>query len=58
MTDARLMEADCIHGIVWYECADCCAYLDETVRAPGEVNEAEKPLVDNPVTPLVHTEDR
>jgi hypothetical protein len=34
MTDARLMDADCIHGILWWSCADCCAYLDEPVRKP------------------------
>lgn len=32
MTDARLMEADCIHGVVWYSCEDCCAYLGEELR--------------------------
>jgi hypothetical protein len=23
MTDAQLMDANCIHGIVWYECEEC-----------------------------------
>lgn len=23
MTDASLMEADCIHGVVWYDCTEC-----------------------------------
>lgn len=23
MTDARLMDADCIHGVTWYECEEC-----------------------------------
>lgn len=23
MTDASLMEADCIHGNIWYECDQC-----------------------------------
>lgn len=23
MTDADLMDADCIHGIAWYECKEC-----------------------------------
>lgn len=23
MTDAYLMDADCIHGIPWHECEDC-----------------------------------
>jgi len=23
MTDAYLMDADCIHGNVWYECPEC-----------------------------------
>lgn len=23
MTDSHLMDADCVHGVVWYECIDC-----------------------------------
>ena len=23
MTDLDVMEADCIHGLVWYECKEC-----------------------------------
>lgn len=23
MTDANLMDADCIHGVVWWECQEC-----------------------------------
>jgi len=23
MTDAALMDAECIHGVVWYECLEC-----------------------------------
>lgn len=23
MTDANLMDADCIHGVVWWDCAEC-----------------------------------
>lgn len=23
MTDANLMEADCIHGVTWYDCPEC-----------------------------------
>lgn len=23
MTDGYLMDADCVHGVVWYECPDC-----------------------------------
>jgi hypothetical protein len=26
MTDTNLMEADCVHGIVWYECSECMTY--------------------------------
>lgn len=33
MTDAWLMEADCIHGIVWYECAECAK---DDPRPPDE----------------------
>ncbi len=25
MTDGWLMDADCIHGEVWFECGRCCA---------------------------------
>lgn len=25
MTDAWLMEADCIHGVAWYDCRECSA---------------------------------
>jgi len=25
MTDAALMDADCIHGGVWFECTECAA---------------------------------
>lgn len=24
MTDANLMDADCVHGVAWYECEQCC----------------------------------
>ena len=24
MTDASLMDADCIHGVTWWECRKCC----------------------------------
>ena len=41
MTDANLMDADCIHGIVWYECRVCEALLDE-----GQQQEAAKFLRD------------
>jgi len=42
MTDARLMDADCIHGIVWWSCKDCCDYLGEPVRStPDEVDEVQ-----------------
>ena len=23
MTDANLMDANCIHGVVWYDCDEC-----------------------------------
>jgi hypothetical protein len=23
MTDANLMDADCVHGIAWYDCKEC-----------------------------------
>lgn len=31
MTDANLMDADCLHGVVWYECKQC----EEEDRAEG-----------------------
>jgi hypothetical protein len=29
MTDAWLMEAECIHGVVWYDCEECPQYGDD-----------------------------
>ena len=34
MTDARLMEAPCIHGVVWYECRECGQMPDLDPRWP------------------------
>lgn len=34
MTDGYLMEADCIHGEVWFECAACSAEIDLGPRFP------------------------
>jgi hypothetical protein len=31
MTDAQLMDANCIHGIVWYECEECGQGTDVTL---------------------------
>jgi len=25
MTDGWLMDAECVHGVVWYECEECAA---------------------------------
>lgn len=46
MTDGWLMEADCVHGFVWYECAQCnddiCpGCLDHTDGARGHVEHLE-----------------
>ena len=39
MTDAHLMDADCIHGNTWWECvecwADCPEIPDEWPRDPN-----------------------
>lgn len=26
MTDGPLMDADCIHGVVWFDCEECALY--------------------------------
>lgn len=36
MTDAWLMDADCIHGIAWYECDECSQPTVEELLAPQE----------------------
>ena len=36
MTDAYLMEADCIHGIVWFECDECSNGIHEFKPSPWE----------------------
>ena len=37
MTDGRLMDADCVHGVTWYECAECeRADLQAAMPDPGE----------------------
>ena len=33
MTDSHLMAADCIHGVVWFECAECAK---DDPRPPDE----------------------
>jgi hypothetical protein len=36
MTDGWLMEADCIHGVAWYECQACGDELDAALNAIEE----------------------
>jgi ribosomal protein S27AE len=37
VTDGRLMDADCVHGVTWYECAECeRADLQAAMPDPGE----------------------
>lgn len=37
MTDANLMDADCIHGNTWWECPECDAlYFDPDAAAEQE----------------------
>jgi hypothetical protein len=38
MTDTALMEADCIHGIVWYDCTQCIKW-EEPMRYKQMMNE-------------------
>ena len=46
MTDANLMEANCIHGNVWYECNTC----------GNEIAEILDPTVDNSIAEPVGPE--
>lgn len=32
MTDANLMEADCTHGITWYDCKECGAEIGDIME--------------------------
>lgn len=41
MTDAWLMEADCIHGVVWYECLLCEQDADE--RMADAIEKRDEP---------------
>jgi hypothetical protein len=41
MTDAHLMDAPCVHGVVWFECEECDQGPDgftEIQPAPWEVD--------------------
>lgn len=33
MTDAHLMDADCVHGVTWWECETCGRELGELLDA-------------------------
>ena len=34
MTDSNLMDANCIHGVVWYECEECEPYPTDWAPCP------------------------
>jgi hypothetical protein len=38
VTDAWLMEADCIHGVAWYDCATCGEELAAMLEAIDETD--------------------
>lgn len=39
MTDSYLMDADCIHGVVWHECREC-------PQGPVELTPAAQALIE------------
>lgn len=42
MTDSNLMDANCIHGEVWYECKTCEKEMNEILeKLENEENEQE-----------------
>lgn len=49
MTDANLMDADCIHGVTWWECKECAAL---TFYADPESYFAIAILADRPSGPF------
>jgi hypothetical protein len=38
MTDANLMDADCVHGVTWYDCSEC--------PQPGEWDDLDWDFID------------
>lgn len=36
MTDAALMDAECIHGKVWYECSECEELISANLKELDE----------------------
>lgn len=39
MTDASLMDANCIHGVVWFECKKCFENYDEDLKRLAELDD-------------------
>lgn len=49
VTDANLMDADCIHGVTWYDCKECGqgeVYAIPTIRIPVVLNRYRYLLAD------------
>jgi hypothetical protein len=44
MTDANLMDANCIHGEVWYECKKCEADMNAFMEEAAVRDEALRSL--------------
>jgi phage shock protein A len=38
MTDAALMDAECIHGWVWWDCSTCSAEMSATLEAMSDTH--------------------
>jgi len=47
MTDANLMEADCIHGVVWYECKQCEEEMDKELAQTQYPNHSPEAALAN-----------
>jgi hypothetical protein len=43
VTDANLMDADCIHGTAWWDCTECWDELNEQLAHEEATDLVEKP---------------
>lgn len=46
MTNSWLMEANCVHGVVWFECKQCEAQIDIPVWESKEAEDLGLPPLD------------
>lgn len=46
MTDAHLMDADCVHGTVWFECVPCTAAMEADLNQLAGQPRFPKAIVD------------